>query len=101
MKLLGTLKVSDTFKTDIVLDDDGTPYDLTGATVISQVENEDESFVFPLTVTVTNAALGEITVTGNTTTWPLGILKWDVRFTQGGFSWAMPTYAIEVEEKVS
>lgn len=101
MKTLGTLKQSDTFKVDIVLDDDGAPYDLTGAVITSKVENKDDTFSFNLTVTVTNAALGQFTVEGSTTTWPVGNLFWDVRFVNGTFSWSLPTHVVIVEEKVT
>lgn len=101
MKKIGALKKGDTFKVDIVLAEDGTPYDLTGATIVSRVENQDESFVFALTVTVTDAAAGEFTVEGQTTTWPLENLLWDVRLTIGTFSWSLPTYFVGVEEAVS
>lgn len=101
MKVLGTLKQGDTFKVDIVLKVDGLPYDLTGATIVSSVETEDASFTMAIPVTVTDAAGGAFTVEEQTTTWPLGNVLWDVRLTNGTFSWSLPSAAVGIEERIS
>ena len=64
--------------------DDGTPVDITGVTLASQVQDANASLVATLTVTIVDAANGQFTLSAPTADWPLGVLNCDVRYAQNG-----------------
>ena len=56
--------------------------DITSITITSAVERGADKF--PLTIVKTNAALGQFSMSADTSTWPLGLYRWDIRFSVGG-----------------
>ncbi len=73
--------------------DDGTPVDLTGATLESQIRDQSGNLVASPLLNVTDAAAGGISYLANSDdTWPIGTVSTDVRVTIGGvpfFSWTL------------
>lgn len=79
-----THKRGDTFELNMTLENQGIAIDLTGWTIASQVRAGDDSLVDDLTVTITDAAAGQVTVSATaaeTEQWPTGQLDWDIEFT--------------------
>ncbi len=80
------IKRGDQFSLDVTrLDENGDPVNLTGMTITSQVKNP--GFVASLTVAITNAALGQFTLSASaaaTATWPPARLSGDVKYVAGG-----------------
>jgi hypothetical protein len=101
MNTLGELKQNDTFKVEVSLFDGVNPYPVDTATITSKVETEDETFNFDLTVTKSLTDANTFTVEGQTSTWPIGNVLWDVRVVEGTFSWSLPTHIVVIGKRVS
>lgn len=83
-------------------DDKTTPVNLTGAVIKSQVRSKDGSLVETLTITVTNAANGEFTMSSASTDgWPAGALVLDVKFTFSTSKMLTETIGLEVIKAVT
>lgn len=97
-------KRGDTFiPTCTYLDKTGAPaaYATLGITVKSQVRDRNGLLVAELTVTA-GTGVGEfVLASGNTQNWPLGSLRWDIQFTQGGNVFSTDSAALEVSEDVT
>ncbi len=67
----------------------GVPINITGYTITSQLRSVDGPLIESLTVVVTNAAAGEITLSATaaqTAVWPIGSARYDVRYQAPGGS---------------
>jgi hypothetical protein len=76
----------DLFAKDYVRRDaTGTPVDLTGMTIQSCVKKADGSFTSSLAVTISDQSAhpGAYHVEGDTSSWPLGPIRWQTKFTRG------------------
>ena len=93
-----THKRGDTFSLDLEVSQDDSPLDLTGYTITSQIRTQHDVLVADLTVTVTNAATGQVSVSSESTTdWPTGEHLWDVEFYDGSSSrWSIETVQVKV-----
>jgi hypothetical protein len=79
-----THKRGDTFLYDAVLrqSKSGPVIDLTDWTIASMIRDGEDVLIEELTVTVTNAALGEYSIrVDDTTAWPVGTAYWDIQYT--------------------
>lgn len=95
-------KRGDTLSLDLEVTQDNAALDLTGYTITSQVRAKNGTLVADLTVAVTDAVQGELTVSSEETQeWPLGPLPWDVEFNSGSTRWSSATVIIEVLEDVT
>jgi hypothetical protein len=101
-------KRGDTFSLDCTRKDSGgTAINLTGYTITSSVKMGG-SFSDTLTVTVTNAAAGQFTLTkaaANTASWPISTddspLLCDVQFVLSGTVKSSETFEIDVVEDIT
>jgi hypothetical protein len=79
-------------------DDEGNLVDLSTAGIsITSAVKANNGAVFPLTVTFL-AELGKFQVKGQTSTWPLGKVKWDIQYTQGDIVTSSETVEILIQE---
>jgi len=80
------LKRGDQLALDVTrMDEAGNPVDLTGLTITSQAKIS--GFVANLTVTVTNAAAGQLRLSAPATAtalWPVASLSVDIKYDAGG-----------------
>ena len=76
---------------------------ITSWTIQSQIREPNGTLVSELTVTKTDAANGEYTLThaGSTSTWPLRMLYCDIQYTVGGVVASTETFRIEVIEDIT
>lgn len=95
------LKAGDHFVARVTVKRQGVAVDLTSVTITSQVRRRDKTLVSGLTITPTNLAAGQFTVSGATGAWPLGQLLWDIQFIENSIQWSMPTRGILVEDDVT
>lgn len=80
-----THKRGDTFELTCSLENQGNDVDITGWTVAAQLRKTDDTLVQNMTITVTNAAAGEFTISApdtETDDWPIENLEIDVQFTE-------------------
>ena len=100
-----TIKKGDTLALSCKLtEDDGTAINLTAVTITSQVRKAVGSeLVANLTVVVTNAALGEYSLTStDTSNWPVDTLICDIKYSFGSPSIIRTeTFSIEVLKAVT
>lgn len=76
------IKRGDSFLLALVTSVDGVPQDLTNWEVRSSIATLNGfQEVADLTVTYTDRAAGEFTLSADTSAWPLGCLEFDVRYT--------------------
>ncbi len=62
-----------------LLQDDGSPVNITGATLFSEIRDAFDTLVATPTLTVTNAALGQFVYAATSNAeWPIGQLKSDI-----------------------
>ena len=81
--------------------DDGSPADLAAAAVTSQVRDGQNNLVAQLPV-VAAATQGTFGVTeANTSGWPLGMLRCDLKLVVGGLAVHSDTFAIRVRPGVT
>lgn len=75
------IKKGGTFRLDCEAMSGTNPVNLTGWTIQSGLKFQDK-YIGSFTVTVTNAANGLYTLSGlNTSSWPVGILRADIKYT--------------------
>lgn len=100
-----THKRGDTFELTCSLENGGNDVNITGWTVAAQLRQIDDTLVQGMTVTVTDAAAGEFTITAaNTETddWPIGNLEIDVEFTESdGSVSSSETFTIAVIKDIT
>lgn len=98
-------KRGDTFELTCSLENGGNDVNITGWTVAAQLRQSDDTLVQSLTVTVTDAAAGEFTITAaNTETddWPIAALEVDVEFTEtDGSVSSSDTFTINVIKDIT
>lgn len=78
-------KRGDTFELTCSLENQGNDVDITGWSVAAQLRKTDDTLVQDMTVTVTDAAVGEFQITADDTEtddWPIENLEIDVQFTE-------------------
>jgi hypothetical protein len=81
--------------------DTGTPVDLTGAGVVSQVRTAADEWVAALAPVITGVA-GAVAITVlDTSAWPLGLLRCDVRVSLAGRIAFSDTFGILVTRSVT
>lgn len=82
--------------------DDGSPANLTGYTVTSQVRDAMGNLVATLPMTVAAPSTGQYSITvPNTTAWPIAVLRCDIKATSGGQSTYSDTFTIRVGQAVT
>lgn len=74
---------------------DGTPVNLTQATLTSQVRDAYGNLIANLTLMPTTF-LGQYSITEPTTVWPPGDLVWDIKIVQAGLTLISETAGILV-----
>lgn len=85
-----------------VQQDDGTPVDLTDASLSAQIRDMHEALIATPTVTITDAARGQARFAAlSDSTWPLGRLKFDFRLVLGGVPGFSETVFISVANPVT
>lgn len=85
-------------------DSDGVPINLTSVTITSQVRNAIiGTLVQDLTVIITNAVLGEYTLTSaDTSNWPVDSLQCDIKYVFSSPSTIRTeTFTIDVKQAVT
>lgn len=93
----------DTFSIPMTLTDpenNGSPVDLTGWTIASQVRYS-KRLIDTLTVTITDAAQGEFVISmdeADTATWPARKLKCDIQFDRPEGRVSSQTFIVDVSE---
>ena len=81
---------------------DGSAFDLTGLTISSWLRTAQGAVLCLLTVVVTNAAAGQFTVTApGTSSWPIGMLVGDFRFTNVSGASLSDTFTVSVNQEVT
>lgn len=101
------LKIGDTFRTNATYKDaNNTPVNLTtaGITPTSAALHESDSERYDLTVALLDQSTspGQFTVSGDTSTWKPGRLRWDIRYTDStGYSFTTETELIELTERIT
>ena len=81
--------------------DDGSPVDLTNATVAAQIRTASGDLVCTLPLQITDTP-GVVTVTvPDTSQWPIGMLRGDVVLTAAGLPVHTETYGITVTPGVT
>ena len=84
------------------LHEDNSAVDLTSVTLAAQVRDPVGNLVATLPIVVTGTTRGVATVTlADTTQWPLGLLRADVRATAGGLPVLSDTFGIRVNRAVT
>ena len=82
--------------------DDGTPVDITGATITSQIRDQQGNLIATPTVTVVDAALGQFALSApSDTTWPVGTLLCDVLLVMNSVPFYSDTFTIAVAAPVT
>lgn len=81
------LKLGETLEVHASLTQNGVAVDITSWVIKSQVRNPaDGTLIADLTVTLKDQSTdrGGYTITGDTTTWPLGTFYWDIAYNHAG-----------------
>lgn len=97
------IKKGDTFSVAVIAKDgSGSPVNLTGYTIAPKVKDNAGNVIATPSVSVTNAATGEYTITvADTSAWPLGVLFGDVTYTgPGSVVESTETFKIIVQENI-
>lgn len=82
--------------------DDGTPVDITGATLQSQIRDQQGNLIATPTLTIANATLGQVTLAATSDdTWPLGTLNTDIYYDSGGTPFFTDTFTIAVAAPIT
>jgi len=81
---------------------DNTPVDLTTVTLAGQVRDSVGDLVATLPIVISGTSEGIATVTvADTSQWPLGLLRGDIKATAGGLPVLSDTYPIRVNRAVT
>jgi len=82
---------------------DGSPVDLTGWTIVSQIRDGHGVLISALSVDIHTPAAGQYRLRGNDTdAWPPGRAHMDVAYTDvGGRALTTETVAVEIEHEVT
>lgn len=80
---------------------DGTPTDLSGASITAQVRDAVDTEVAALTATLGGLPGHASLVATNTSGWPITALRCDVRVVQAGLTSFSETFQIYVERAVT
>lgn len=97
------IKKGDTFSIAVIAKDgSGSPVNLTGHTIAPKIKDNAGNVIATPSVSVTNAAAGEYTLTVNDTSgWPVGVLYGDVTYTDpGSVITSTETFQIIVQEAI-
>jgi hypothetical protein len=85
-----------------VLQDDGTPVNITGATLFSEIRDPYGALVATPTLTITNAAQGQFTYSAQSSTaWPTGQLVSDIYIDLASLPFFTQTFFIMVQASVT
>jgi hypothetical protein len=85
-----------------VQQDDATPVDITGYNFFSEIRDTLGGLVATPVLTVTNAALGQLTYSAQSdTTWPTGRLKSDLYVNSGSVPFYTQTFFVLVQAPVT
>ena len=84
-----------------IQNDDGSPVDLTGAGVISQVRTAADELVATLSPVITGVAGAVALTVLDTSAWPIGLLRCDVRVSLAGRIAFSDTFGILVTRAVT
>jgi hypothetical protein len=80
-----------------ITQDDGTPVDITGAEIFSEIRDAYGNLVATPMLSVTNATLGQLTYRAlSDETWPVGRLRTDIYCGLGGRTFFTQTTFIQV-----
>lgn len=82
-------------------DEDQTPVDLTGYAVTSQVRDVNGFLVATLPITMTLAAGTGTVFVADTSSWPRGMLRCDVRVASASVTLFTETFSIQVNHGVT
>lgn len=96
-------KRGDTFLVEATLTNGGTPVDITGWTIRSQIRRNNQ-LIAALTVTITDAEAGKYTLesSGSTSSWPVAQLRTDIEYTTDtGQIVSTETYYINCVEDIT
>lgn len=99
-----TFKRTGTFKRRVRITlEDGSPQDITGWTISSQIKTTAYAAVSTLTVSDRVDASGQFVLTDTSTSdWPLGLLHWDIKLTDAdSVVRHTQTVTIKVEREVT
>lgn len=97
------IKHGDTFVARCVyLDAAGLPADYValGVSIASAVRQSTGELAGTLSVTP-GAGVGEFTLRGSTSAWPVGRLRWDIKFTVGSEVFSTQTAVIDVTKGIT
>lgn len=100
-----THKRGDTFELAATLENAGNAVDITNFTITSQIRQSDDTLLQALTVTVTDAAAGEFTLSATaaeTETWGVAQYECDIEFIDiGGEVNSSDTFTINVIKDIT
>ena len=82
------------------INDDGSSVDLTSVTLTAQVRTPQDVLVATLTI-VKTIILNVATVQADTTLWPLGLLRCDVKAIIAGLTEKSETFSLRVNRAVT
>jgi len=83
-------------------EDDGSAADLTGSSVSSQIRDAQDSLVAALPVVVTTPTAGTASIAVmDTSAWPLGTLRCDIRVQAASTIMFYETFAIHIQRAVT
>ena len=82
-------------------EDDDTPADISGYAITGAVRSSDDTIVAELPIVATDS-VGIATVTvADTSEWPLGLLRSDLKVASAGSVWLTQTFGIRVNRAVT
>lgn len=82
-------------------DDDGQPLDLTGATLTAQIRDAADALVATLAPAITVGADAATIAVADTSAWPLGMLRLDVRVVLAGQTSFSDTISLNITRAVT
>ena len=81
--------------------DDGTPADLAAMALTAQVRDGQNNLIALLPLTLAATAGTASIVQANTTAWPIGVLRGDIKAVMGGLPAHSETFALRVKPAVT
>ena len=86
-----------------VQESDGSPMDLTGWSIASQIRDGHDTLIATLTVDLYTPVAGQYRLTGATTAdWPQGLAHMDIAYTDaGGRALTTETLTVSIEREVT
>lgn len=85
-----------------LVQDDGTPVNITGATLFSEIRDPYGALVATPTLAITNAALGQFSYSVlSSTAWPTGQVKTDIYVSLNGTPFFTDTFMLTVAPAVT